>query len=77
MYIKGFNSNIYLVIILLIFILRELVIKGSYRNPIKVYKGYLSSIRSRILLKLLGLILFNKARKYIRFILIEYNLENI
>jgi hypothetical protein len=73
-YIEGFNSNIDLVIILLVFILGELVIKGSYRNLIKVYKGYPSS---RILLRLLGLILFNEVRKYIRFVLIEYNLENI
>jgi hypothetical protein len=76
-YIEGFNSNTDSVIILLVFILGELVIEGSCRNPIEVYRGRPSGIRSGILLRPPGLILFNKARKYIGFVLIEYDLENV
>jgi hypothetical protein len=76
-YTEGFSGDLDSVIVLLIFVLGELVIEGSHRDPIKGYKGRPSGVRGRTASKPLGLALFNKARKRIGFVLIDYDLKNV
>jgi hypothetical protein len=76
-HIKGFNSDIDLVIALLVFALRELVIEGSRENSIKVHEGRLSGVKGKTLSRPLGLALFNEARKRIGFVLIKCNLKHV
>jgi hypothetical protein len=76
-HIKGFNSDINLVIALLVFALGELAIESSRRNPIEVYQSRPSNIRDRILSRPPGLVFFNKAKKCIGFVLTGCDLENI
>jgi hypothetical protein len=76
-YTEGFDSDLDSVITLLVFVLGEVVLEGSRGNLIEVFKGYPSSIRGGTVQYPPGLVLFNKARKCIAFVLTDYDLENI
>ena len=76
-YTEGFGVDLDSIITLLVFILGELAKDRSCGNPIEEYKGRPSGIWGGKALNPPGIALFNKARKYIGFVLTGYNLENI
>ncbi|PQE27495.1 hypothetical protein CJF31_00009123 [Rutstroemia sp. NJR-2017a BVV2] len=78
-YTEGFDRDKESIIVLLVFVLGELVLKSSYGAPIETSSSQPSGIRGRgsIPDRLSGILLYNKARKQIGFVMTGCDLENV